>query len=193
MKSRERNLSLAELSPAATAISAAGFGLVLKGCSEINTTRGVVEIAVGRGLDGVDGTVARLLDQESDAGALVDAGLDKFGILAVSIAAWKTQAIPRPVIATVVAKNALSAGLTYVHGKRHPNESFRPTNWGKASMATDSVAYGAYLEANALEHEHPEKIEEQKVARQIGRTAVTAGLVSGAVSLAQYTKRALGK
>lgn len=193
MNHPERDLDLNKLSPAATAVSATGLGLVISGVTEINTLKGVVKVGLGRGLDGIDGSVARALNQESDAGAIVDASFDKAEIGIVSVAAWLKEAIPKPVIAIVAAKNLASAALTIVHNHNHPDESFRPTKWGKASIGADSIAYAAHLMANALEHDKPERIVEQKIARTAGNIAIAASVVTGAVSLYQYYKRAFDK
>ena len=193
MKSPERDVDFKKLSPAATAVSATGLGLVVKGATEINTLKGVLEVFAGRAADGFDGSVARALDQESDAGAIVDASFDKAGIGVISVAAWLNEAIPKPVIAGVVTKHLASAALTFIHDHNHPNESFRPTKWGKASIGADSLAYAAYLAENALRNEKPERITEQKIAHIVGGLAVGAAIVTGSISIYQYYKRAFDK
>jgi phosphatidylglycerophosphate synthase len=192
-KNPERNLDFRKLSPAATAVSATGLGLVLKGAMEIETIKGVIEVFVGRGLDGLDGGIARALKQESDAGALVDAGFDKVGIGAISIAAWLKEAIPKSIIAGVTVKHLASAALAFAHGHNHPNESFRPTKWGKASMGADTLTYAAYLAENALIHEKPERTAERKIVHIVGKLAVSASVLTGGVSLYQYYRRAFDK
>lgn len=193
MKNTERDVNFTKLSPAATAVSAAGLGLVVKGVTEIDTLRGVAEVFVGRGLDGVDGGVARALNQQSDAGAIVDVVFDKIGMGTVSIAAWLKEAIPKPVIAGIAAKHLASAALTFIHDHNHPTESFRPTKWGKASIGADTLAYAGYLAENALANEKPERVREQKIARGIGHAATAASIVTGGISLYQYYKRAFDK
>jgi phosphatidylglycerophosphate synthase len=193
MKNPERDVNFKKLSPAATAVSATGLGLVVKGATEINTLKGVVEVFIGRLLDGVDGGVARALKQESDAGAIVDVSFDKLGMGAVSIAAWLKEAMPKPVIAGIAAKHLTSAALTLIYDHNHPTESFRPTKWGKASIAADTLTYAAYLTENALLNENPERVTEQNFAHQVGKAAVAASVITGGISLYQYYKRAFDK
>lgn len=193
MKNPERDVDFSKLSPAATAVSATGLGLVVKGAMEIDTLRGVIEVFGGRLFDGVDGGVARALKQESDAGAIVDVSFDKIGMGAVSIAAWLKEAMPKPVIAGIAIKHLASAALTFAHDHNHPTESFRPTKWGKASIAADTLTYAGFLTENALRNEKPEQIKQQKAARTLGNVAVAASFVTGAVSLYQYYKRAFDK
>ena len=193
MKNPERDVDFKKLSPAATAVSATGLGLVVKGAMKIDTLKGVAEVFIGRLLDGVDGGVARALKQESDAGAIVDVSFDKVGMGAVSIAAWLKEAMPKPVIAGIAAKHLTSAALTLIYNHNHPTESFRPTKWGKASIAADTLVYAGFLMENALASEQPEKINEQKAARTIGNVAVAASVITGGVSLYQYYKRAFDK
>ncbi len=192
-KNPKRNASIKELSPAATAISATGLGLVLKGASEIETIKGVAKIFSGRLFDAVDGGVARALKQESDAGAIVDVTFDKIGMGAISIAAWLKEAIPKPIIAGIASKHLASTALTFVYSHNHPDESFRPTKWGKASIAADTLSYAAYLTENALSNERPDLIGAQKAAHTVGRLAVCASVVAGGISLTQYAKRAFEK
>lgn len=60
-------------------------------------------------------------------------------------------------------------------------------------MGADSIAYAAYLTANALENERPELINQRNAALWIGHAALATTVVTGAVSLIQYTKRIFDK
>lgn len=170
------------------AVSAMGLGLVIDGSIDINSVKGVTKIATGRGLDLFDGALARLLVQTSDFGAGVDAVGDKVGMGAILTSAWYHEAVPRSVLATLAVKHSTLAGLTIAAQARHPEESYRPTRAGKASMAADNVALFGYLYANAFEREdYDEKFIHR--ARTLGRMSFATGLALSLPTTIQYAKR----
>ena len=61
----------------ANAMSVCGAVLAWKGAEATETPKGAAMLIAGRGLDALDGKVARATSQTSNFGALVDAGLDK--------------------------------------------------------------------------------------------------------------------
>jgi phosphatidylglycerophosphate synthase len=189
----ERNVHAKDLLTLASAITAASGSLALYGATHIDTLKGVLAFTIARAGDKVDGTVARLLDQESDAGAILDTGVDKMGIGLAVINGWRKEVIPRPAIAIIGGKSLASVGLTAIMAHNHPNESFRPTTAGKIAMGAESVALIAYAGAKALEKEMPELITQRKIAQGIGHAAIATTIVTGAVSLTQYAKRAFAR
>jgi phosphatidylglycerophosphate synthase len=136
---------------------------------------------------------ARWKNQESDAGAIYDTVVDKLGIGVAAISSWRKEIIPRPAIAAITARNLTSVALTLAMARNHPDESFRPTGYGKTAMGAESVTFIAYAGANLLKTTRPELITQQKIARGIGHAALATTIVAGGISLAQYTKRAFDK
>lgn len=134
-QTHERTLDYRDLFQLPTGVSLSGLALVNYGCKNIDTIKGVNCVAVGRGFDLLDGTLARTLEQESDAGALVDATCDKLGMALIAYTALKHKAIPKSAVAAMLAGNLTSAGLTAVAAYRHPQDSYRPTRTGKYGMA----------------------------------------------------------
>ena len=189
-ETHERTLDYRDLFQLPTGISLSGLALVNHGCKNINTIAGVNCIAVGRGFDLLDGTVARALEQESDVGALVDATCDKLGMALISYAALKQKAIPKSAIAAMVAGNVTSAGLTAAAAYRHPHDSYRPTRTGKYGMALYNLGFISYLYSHAFEQERPE-LELHEGFHTLGTVATGAGVALSFPTNAEYAKRVL--
>lgn len=189
----ERNVHAKDLLTPASAITAASGSLAVYGATHIDTLKGVFAFALARAGDKIDGTVARLLNQESDAGAIFDTGVDKLGIGLAAINGWRKEVIPRPAIAIIGAKSLASVSLTAIMAHNHPDESFRPTTAGKIAMGAESVAFIAYAGAKALANEKPELITQRKIAQGIGHAAIATTIATGAVALTQYAKRAFAR
>lgn len=186
----KRDVRAKDLLTLASAITTAGAGLAVYGATHIDTLKGVFAFALARGSDKLDGTVAKLMHQSSDAGAIYDTAVDKVGIGLAAIYGWKKEVIPRPAIAIIGAKSLASVCLTAVMAHNHPDESFRPTTAGKIAMGAESVAFIAYAAAEALKNEKPELITQQKIAHGIGHAALATTIATGAVALTQYANRA---
>lgn len=186
----ERNFNPEDLLTAASAVTTLNLGLSAYGASHIDTIKGVLTFLIARLGDKGDGWIARLMDQESDVGALYDTLVDKFGIGTAAINAWIKEVVPRPAIAIVGARNIASVALTAVMAHNHPNESFRPTMAGKIAMGAESAVFIGYAMASALEKEHPEFVKTRMIAQGVGHVALATTIVAGSISIAQYTKRA---
>jgi phosphatidylglycerophosphate synthase len=189
----ERNLNPEDLMTAASAVTTFNLGLSTYGASHIDTVKGVVAFLIARSSDKLDGWIARLTNQESDAGALYDTVVDKVGIGAAAFNAWKKEVVPRPAIGIVGARNIASVALTGVMAHNHPGESFRPTMAGKIAMGAESAVFIGYAMANALENEHPEMVKTRMIAQGVGHAALATTIVAGSISIAQYAKRAFKK
>ena len=187
-QTHERNFAYRDLFQVPTAISASGLALVAKGCRTINTVNGVNMIAAGRGLDLLDGVVARRLEQESDAGALADATCDKLGMTLIATSALRHDAVPKYALGSMFASNLTSAGLTLAASVRHPHDSYRPTSTGKHGMAAFNVGIISYLYANALEHERPE-LGLHPGFKKLGHVATSAGIALAIPTNAEYASR----
>ena len=187
-ETHERSLEYRDLFQLPTAISAGGLGLVAKGCRSIDTVRGVNYIAAGRGLDLVDGAIARALEQESDAGALADATLDKLGMTLIAASALRHNAVPAYALGSMFASNLTSTGLTIAASLRHPHNSYRPTKAGKHSMAAFNVGILSFLYANALQNEHSE-LNLHPQFQKLGHIATGAGIALAIPTNAEYASR----
>lgn len=184
----ERDFNFRDLATPATAVSLAGLALVLDGCRDLSKIENVTKIGIGRGFDLVDGAVARAMNQSSDAGALVDAGVDKLGMFWIGRAAWKQRAMPRWFITSDAAIEVSHFGLTAAAAYRHPSESFRPPQAAKHAMLYRNLAGGAYLYANAYEHERPELAYHTNL-RRAGRAAAAISLGYETPALREYANR----
>jgi phosphatidylglycerophosphate synthase len=184
----ERDLHMRDLVSVPNAISLAGYAMVLDGARDLSKVNNIHKIGLGRGLDLVDGLAARVLDQGSDMGAVVDVTLDKLGVLAIARAAWKQEALPKSFISYVLAKNTAHAALTVAAGIKHPHDSFRPPKSGKHAMFGDNLGGGLLLYAHAYEQESPE-LAKHKTLRRLGYATIAAGMVSESHALGTYIRR----
>lgn len=178
-----------------TAISVTGLALVALGSRHIDTKAGKMAIAAGRGLDLVDGVVARRTHTESNAGAIVDAVCDKVGVGIIANALWQqakqndTPIVERPTVAAIAAKNLVNASATLYHDLSTPDSTARPTRSGKLSMFCDNIA----VAASFLAHESIPNSRVYKISRGMGYVAVAAGMAFGAHAMYSYTHGHFGK
>ncbi len=186
----ERDFHWHDIPTPATAISLAGIALVIDGCRDLSKIDNIHKIGLGRGFDLLDGGVARWLNQSSDAGALVDAGADKYEMFHIGRAAWQQDAMPKPFIAYVGATNGLHFGLTAAAAYTHPDRSYRPPRAGKHAMFGNNLAGGAYLYANAFEQEQPERGLHRPL-RTMAKVALAGTITSELVAARQYVSRIL--
>ncbi|HEX7484170.1 MAG TPA: CDP-alcohol phosphatidyltransferase family protein [Candidatus Saccharimonadales bacterium] len=189
----ERNFRLKDLRTYASAITTANLSASLYGAAHIDTIKGALIFSLARLGDKGDGWVARMMNQESDAGAFYDTFVDKVGIGSAAINGWRKEVIPRPAIAVIGARSVASVGLTAVMAHNHPGESFRPTMAGKIAMGAESAAFIGYAMASALETERPDLVKTRQIAQGIGHIALAGATIAGSISIAQYTKRAFEK
>lgn len=180
-----------------TLVTLGGLGLVLYGSTKIDTMAGMNMIVAGRSGDLLDGVLARVLQQESDLGALTDTAADKIGLAAIGTAAWIKEAAPRPVLATMAARHSLSVGLTAATALNHPGQGFRPNAYGKLSMAADNIALLGYGYSNALAQGHdsldlspPHYDSLKEGAQLLGRVAFAAGNILSVPATIDYAQRA---
>lgn len=185
----EQSLELRDLfsPPALTSLS--GLALVAHGAQQLETVRGVNEIAAGRGFDLLDGFIARVLDDESDVASLTDAAVDKVATGIIVKSAWQKHIVPKPILATIAAANICNGSLTFLTKYRHPSVPLRPSPSGKHSMALYTSSLLSHAYANALETEHPDR-KLSATLRHLGTTAFVAGTAFAAAAACDYTARA---
>ena len=188
-KLQEKIIDYKDLLKPPTLVTTASLALVLNGCRSIDTVNGVNQIVAGRTGDLLDGFLARLLNQSSDIGALADTAADKIGMAAIVGAAWHKNAIPRPVLATIGAKQIINPALTLAYAHRHPTTTFRPVQTGKLAMGADTLAAVGYLYGNAFEQHHPEENMHTHF-RTLGSLAFKAGVSLSIPATIQYAHRA---
>jgi phosphatidylglycerophosphate synthase len=138
------------------AMSAAGFGLVIKGIHEgMDTSLGLGLVFAGRMVDVFDGKVAKITGQESDFGAALDASLDKAGVVAILAHQMHKDIIPCKVATGIIAQNAANIYATVVTKSKHPGVKIRPTYDGKRAMFSQNLSLGAYGIKAASESKMP--------------------------------------
>lgn len=173
-----------------TLVTLGSLALVLNGCRTIDTVSGVNQIVAGRCGDLLDGYLARLLNQSSDIGALVDTAADKVGMAAILGAAAYKHAIPTLPLGVIASKQLLNVGLTSLTAINHPRQGFRPNQAGKYAMAADTAACIGYLYSNALKNEYPE-LNLHQGAELLGRIGFAAGSALSVPATLEYAERAL--
>lgn len=185
----ERDLRLRDLPSIPNAISLAGFALVKAGSENLSEVNNIHLIALGRGMDLVDGIAARGLHQSSDMGAAVDVTFDKLGMLVIAKAAYEQKALPKWVIGYDLVKHIAHTALTVSAAYNHPNDSFRPPRSGKWAMFGDNLGAGLLLYANAYEKQYPE-LGKHKKLRRAGYGAILGGMAAEVPALTTYVQRA---
>jgi len=185
----ERDLRLRDLPSIPNAISLAGFAFVKAGSEDLSKVNNIHLIALGRGLDLVDGVAARFLNQSSDMGAAVDVTFDKLGMSVIAKAAYEQQALPKWVIGYDVVKHIAHTALTVSAAYNHPTESFRPPRSGKWAMFGDNLGAGLLLYANAYEKQYPD-LGKHKKLRRAGYAAIIGGMAAEVPAITTYINRA---
>mgnify|MGYP000869840117 CR=1 FL=1 len=190
-RQRKREYHMRDIPTVPNAISATGLGLVAAGAKKFDTATkendkagqiiGALMILGGRTCDLADGLAARRLRQENDLGAGFDAFCDKFGMAVIGIIAGKLYVVPKSVLATIAAKNAVNAGATVYHGLTN-DEAFRTPKSGKLSMAADNIAIAAYF----LKSLAPEGSKLERCAGGAALGSVAAGAVLGVAAAKDY-------
>lgn len=136
------------------AISLVGYAAVQFGIKQgVDTKKGVALIGVGRTLDVVDGWVARALGQTSQFGALLDAALDKKGMLDIH-EALKEKDMLKPHLSDAFTAQSIANGtLTSIDKILHPSKEFAPSVAGKHAMAEMGLYFGSAMLAPLIEQE----------------------------------------
>ncbi|HVP68197.1 MAG TPA: CDP-alcohol phosphatidyltransferase family protein [Anaeromyxobacteraceae bacterium] len=112
-----------------------------------NTDRALAAFLAAAATDALDGLAARLLDQRSALGAVLDAAADKLLLACALVAlAWRGQ-LPWWLPALVVGRDALlSVGAAFLAATDHPME-ISPTRLGKYATAVLAAAIVVALAA----------------------------------------------
>jgi cardiolipin synthase len=117
----------------------------------------IVTFAVASASDLLDGLAARVLDQRSKLGQILDPAADKFFVLVTFVVAAATGAVPIWLAALVIGRDAiLAAGgalFAFVFRGLHGPESWRPTRLGKYATFYTLLTIGMALLHSITEYE----------------------------------------
>ena len=158
-------------------ITYTGAFLVSYGSEDLSDPKHVAVVGMGRSLDMVDGAVAGMLEMRTDTGAAIDAIADKIEMLLLAIESWKQNALPKPVIGYILAKNMLHTKLTHSIRTNHPNEKFETSKANKIAMLLDNVSTGILLLANSLEKASDDGDKKSKL-RKFGYATLVLGMLA---------------
>jgi phosphatidylglycerophosphate synthase len=158
-----------------------GLALTLHGAANLDSLQGIVEVGIGRGLDLVDGPLARRF-HASRFGAALDGTADKLATLALLSGALYYDAVPEVFIGYVFAQNAVNAGLAVYaeHKGLNPESSIA----GKRGMFFQNLALGSFALSKVIRPEWQQSIETVSVM------AAGIGIVLGAIGTWGYLKHA---
>ena len=178
----------------ANVITASGGVMVAAGLKTgIDTPGGLALAAIGRGCDLIDGRTARARNEDSDLGALFDAGTDKIACAGILVSAWRKGYVPNVVGGALVIQNLTNGWATAKAQKANPHEKLLPSKAGKLSMFAQSVSLLSYVmsgiasqEANKIipirEVEDSQQQKRQRYlkiasnSRRLGHAAAFVGL-----------------
>ena len=171
-------------------ISMTGAALAIRGSEKIDTAEGLVECAVGRLADVLDGKVARMTGQTSNFGAALDATTDKIVMAKILYEMNKKGLAPKHVLGIVATLNLINAGATGIANLRSDEKGeTRPTKSGKLAMAGETVTLISYIAAHIAEQDKNPKLAE--ILRKLGAGAFAASLPFAAHATCTYIKRAI--
>lgn len=172
-------------------ISVTGAALAIHGSEKIDTPEGLVECAVGRLADVLDGKVARMTGQTSNFGAALDAITDKTVMTKILYELHKKKEIvPEEVIVSIATSNLVNAIATGIANLRSDEKAeTRPTKSGKLAMAGETVTLISYIAAHIAEQDKNPKLA--KLLRKLGAGAFAASLPFATHATYTYIKRAI--
>ena len=172
-------------------ISMTGAALAIRGSEKIDTAEGLVECAVGRLADVLDGKVARMTGQTSNFGAALDATTDKIVMAKILYEMNKKGLAPKHVLGTVALLNSINAMATGIANLRSKEKAeTRPTKSGKVGLAMETAALVAYSAAE-LADKRTDNPKPAKLLRKLGAGAFAASLPFAAHATCTYIKRAI--
>lgn len=133
-------------------VSAIGLGLVVYGLALLlrgDMWIGLICIAVGRGLDIVDGLVADATQTKSPLGEIVDAAFDKIGTLLTVIVLFVATVAPWWVLSALLLPQLVIPLVIFYN--RQKAITVHPTRSGKLSMALTWVGIVGLLVIKAVD------------------------------------------
>ena len=167
-----------------------GAALAIRGSEKIDKAEGLVECAVGRLADVLDGKVARMTGQTGNFGAALDATTDKIVMAKILYEMNKKGLAPKHVLGIVATLNLINAGATGIANLRSDKKGeTRPTKSGKLAMAGETITLISYIAAHIAEQDKNPKLAE--ILRKLGAGAFAASLPFAAHATCTYIKRAI--
>ena len=171
-------------------ISMTGAALAIRGSEKIDKAEGLVECAVGRLADVLDGKVARMTGQTGNFGAALDATTDKIVMAKILYEMNKKGLAPKHVLGIVATLNLINAGATGIANLRSDKKGeTRPTKSGKLAMAGETITLISYIAAHIAKQDKNPKLAE--ILRKLGAGAFAASLPFAAHATCTYIKRAI--
>lgn len=180
--------SPAELCTPGNLTSITGFLFAVDGAKNITTTKGVKQIAVGRSLDMIDGTIARATNTASEFGAMLDATLDKLAIAIILYESWRQQALPKEVIIATAAQQLGNALVTLLFNLNHPDNPLKPDRFQKYALAGQHVPIAKMLYDNATATEQGREYNPRQTWAYYSALGLTAVSALGTVSYIRQAK-----
>ena len=172
-------------------ISVTGATLAIHGSEKIDTAEGLVECAVGRLADVLDGKVARMTGQTSNFGAALDATTDKIVMAKILYEMYKKGLAPKHVLGIVALLNSINAAATGIANLRSDEKAeTRPTKSGKVGLAMETAALVAYAAAELVD-KRTDNSKPAEILRKLGAGAFAASLLPAAHATCTYIERAI--
>ena len=172
-------------------ISMTGAALAIRGSEKIDTAEGLVECAVGRLADVLDGKVARMTGQTSNFGAALDATTDKIVMAKILYEMNKKGLAPKRVLGTVAVLNSINAVATGIANLRSDEKAeTRPIKSGKVGLAMETAALVAYAAAELVDKQ-TDSPKPAEILRKLGAAAFAASLPFAVHATHTYIKRAI--
>ena len=170
-------------------ITLLGGFLTCRGLRDIDKLSGLLTVALGRGLDLLDGTVARKTDQVSELGAALDAATDKITTAELLYKLWQEDMAPKKVLGAIATFNAINFLATVVADRYSTGEELRPTKSGKLAIATETSALIAYVASDLAKKAGCKK--SARDLRKIGHVTSALAVPLAINASVKYVNRAI--
>lgn len=170
-------------------ITLLGGFLTCRGLRDIDKLSGLLTVALGRGLDLLDGAVARKANQASELGAALDAATDKLTTAKLLYELWRKDMAPKEVLGAIATFNAINFLATVVADRYPTGEKLRPTKSGKLAIATETGALIAYVASDLAEKAGCKK--SARDLRKIGHVTSALAVPLAINASVKYVNRAI--
>ena len=170
-------------------MTAVGGFLAWQGAKKANSLSGLVQTGVARGIDTLDGAVARATGTESDFGALLDAGIDKVVTSKYLYELYRQGLAPNIVLGTVALSSIINPAATAVALERNPEQKIRPVKTGKLGLAAETMSLLAFNAEHVAKRAYHPKLA--TTLRGLGWAAFAVAAPLALHASATYVDRAI--
>jgi phosphatidylglycerophosphate synthase len=162
----------------ANVLDAAAFAVAVDGIRRHDTWSGIAKSGAGYIADMLDGKIARATGTQSPLGEAIDAGGDKLKLAFALTSLWRSERVPRPLLAAVAVQNAANAAIALYDRQINDPPLMHSSNEGKQTFAMQEFGIGLHVIGAKLEESRPSAGRALKAA---GNIMGWAGVIRGTI------------